>query len=102
MNNRVAYNAVYSLENVEPFSGGIDDPMVIADMDANDYIAFDNMGNRLPYLVRMSIFAHEIDRNVMLLEDVDKTIRRHDQRICVSILLFETEEEKNKYLEQEQ
>jgi hypothetical protein len=102
MTNRVAYNAIYSLANMEPFSGGIDDPMVIADMDANDYIAFDNRGNKLPYLVRMSIFAHEIDRDVMLLEDLDKAIRRHDQRICVSILLFETEEEKNKYLEQEQ
>lgn len=99
MRRKVSYNAIFSLANVDLFSGTERDPMVIAQIDAEDFVAIDNIGNRLPYHIELSIFGIEINRDEMFIEDLDRTLLRHDQRICVSIVVFETEEEKAKYLE---
>lgn len=91
--------SVYDLANWgDLYSGGEFDPIVDATLYASDHIAYDSKGNSLFFSLQTSIFGIDIDRNEYLLEDVSKGIRRKGQKICISVLVWNSFED---YLEYE-
>lgn len=87
------YDSNYMLAGVDLYSGGENDPIVDATIYARDNLAYDAKGNRLPFSLQVGMSAQDIDMEVCFLEDKNKTYRRWDQKICVTIYVWSTVED---------
>ena len=87
------YDSVYDLQHVELYSGGELDPIVDATTYAQDNLAFDSAGNKLPFSLRASFNAQYLNREKNLLEDKDKKKMRLEQKVTVTIIVWETIED---------
>lgn len=82
------YDSNYMLSGVELYSGGENDPIVDAALYAEENLAFDASGGRLPFSLQVGMPAQDIDREVELLEDKGRVYRRWDQKICVTVIVW--------------
>lgn len=57
-------------------------------MDAVGNLAYNKLGEKLPFCLQSSIFEIDFDRNEFLLEDMPKRDRSWAQRIRVSVIVF--------------
>lgn len=87
------YDSVYNLQNVELYSGGELDPIVDATTYARDNLAFDSAGNALPFSLQTSFNAQYLNRDKFLLEDKDKKKMRIEQKVTVTIIVWENMED---------
>lgn len=87
----LVYQSEYSLQGADLYSGGENDPYKDAAIGAFNYFAFDSSGKSLPFSLQTSILAQsDIDRETEFLEDKSLPIRRFDQKICITVLVWET------------
>jgi hypothetical protein len=82
------YDSVYDLQYMELYSGSERDPVVDASVYADDNLAFDPSGNKLPFSIQVGLNAQYLDRSKYLLEDMDKRVVRCSQRVTVTIIVF--------------
>jgi len=81
------YDSVYNLQYMELYSGGHLDPIVDASLYAEEHLAFDGAGNRLPFSIQTSLNAQYLDRDRFLLEDKDRKEMRFEQKVTVTIII---------------
>jgi len=91
------YTSVFMMEGNDLYSDTDTDPIITAELDAISELAFDDSGNSLPYSISVSIFGQEWDRDNYLFEDKPATYRRWDQKICICVIVFNTQEDKDAY-----
>lgn len=84
----LVYQSEYSLQGADLYSGGENDPITDATIHAMDNLAFDTRGKKLPFSLQVSILAQDINRCEELLEDKSLPIRRFDQKICITVLVW--------------
>ena len=95
------YTSVMFLDGLELYSGGENDPVTMAHMNA-DYMARDEWGRALPYDVTISVFAcGSVDRDRMLVEDICPMRRRITQKIGVHLVVFKDLWSYERYMEEE-
>lgn len=83
------YTSLYQLYWSDLYSGGPDDPIVNATVEAMDNLAYDSNGNKLPFSLEVSIFAQaDVDRSKMFLEEKHKEKRLFDQMIGITVIVF--------------
>lgn len=95
------YTSIYNLQHTNLYSGDVDDPIIDAAIYAMDTLAKDRFGNALPFHIETSIFAQDINREDVLLEDKPIRCRRIDQRVAITVYVFSSLEAYNKYLNKE-
>jgi len=83
------YDSVYDLQYMELYSGGERDPIVDATIYAEDNLAFDSTGSRLPFSLQLGLNAQYLDRSKYLLEDMDRKTMRCNQKITVTVIVWE-------------
>jgi hypothetical protein len=57
---RRVYTSVFMLEGYELYSDGANDPIIMAMSDAEDVLAYGDMGEKLPYSISCSIFTEDV------------------------------------------
>ena len=82
------YDSVYDLQHTELYSGGELDPVVDAKIYAEENLAFDNSGYRLPFSTQVGLNAQYLDRNKNILEDMEKKVVRVTQKVTVTIIVW--------------
>lgn len=92
MDNKIVpyntFSTTYMLAGSDLFSGGENDPVIDASVNARDFLAFDANGNKLPFSLQVGLVAQDINRDLELLEDKPKTYRRWDQKVEITIIVF--------------
>lgn len=90
------YTSHYMLDNTDLYSDGENDPLIDAARYADDHLAYDAKGNKLPFSVSCSIFANEIDRDKYLLEDRMESMRivGLDTKLAVHVIVFRNMDDK--------
>ncbi len=91
------HTSIFMLQGAELYSGGENDPLLVAEIDAVERLAFDNKGNRLEFSLSVSIFGQEHNRSISLFEDKELRYRQWDQKIAVHVIVFNSKEAKEKY-----
>lgn len=87
------YTSYYNLQTADLYSNGENDPIIDATRWADDHLAFDNKGNKLPFSVSCSIFALDVDRDKELLEDKLHKFK-NVRKIAVHVIVFRTMDDK--------
>ncbi len=95
--NYQIHTSMFMLQGAELYSGGENDPLLVAEIDAVERLAFDRQGNRLEFSLSLSIFGQEHPRDVSLFEDKGLRYRRWDQKIAVHVIVFNSLEAKEEY-----
>ncbi len=87
------YDSVYNLQYMELYSGGELDPIVDAMIEANNNLAYDSAGNRLPFSIQVGLNAQYVNRDRDLLEHKGRRNMRMDQLITLTVIVFNTIED---------
>lgn len=95
--NYQIHTSMFMLQGAELYSGGENDPLLVAEIDAVERLAFDKQGNRLPFSLSLSIFGQEHPREVSLFEEKSLKQRRHDSKLAVHVIVFNSLEAKEEY-----
>lgn len=82
------FDSVYNLQYVELYGGGENDPIIDASLYAQEHLAFDSAGNRLPFSIQVSLNAQYLDRDKMLLEDKGRKTMRFEQLVILTVIVF--------------
>lgn len=83
------FDSVYNLQYMELYSGNERDPVVDASLYAQEHLAFDSSGNKLPFSVQVGLDAQYLNRDKYLLEDMERKVVRCSQRVTVTIIIWE-------------
>lgn len=93
------FTSHYMLDNTDLYSDGENDPLIDAAIYADDHLAYDAKGNKLPFSVSCSIFAIEIDRNKHLLEDRIESMKivGLGTKLAIHVIVFRNMDDKMIY-----
>ncbi len=91
------YTSIFMLQGSELYSGNENDPLVVAECDAMDRLAYDRFGNKLPYSLSVSIFGQEWNRDIAFFEEKELPFRTWDQKIAVHVIVFNSISAKEEY-----